>query len=250
MAHHAHVAVCLHCTTAFRIAPYRAATAQFCSRTCKGAYQTRETQQTHEARFGMPIRDVLHTLYEIRGLTTRQVAVELGISTRTLFDWAADLGYAFRDRSTAVARQWHNNAERRTKTAQQAARVLAPFHYCGDSNVARRPDIARKISESKTGKPVLAQRGARNANWRGGHSDYRGPDWEQQRKLALARDNHACQHCGATECGLQVHHVVPFRISHDNALTNLLTLCPSCHSRAEAAWERAHPVQQARLRLF
>jgi DEAD/DEAH box helicase domain-containing protein len=75
----------------------------------------------------------------------------------------------------------------------------------------------------------------------------RGPNWEEQRERARARDGHLCQHCGAAERpGRQhhVHHLRPFRSfgwvagQNDdyraaNELTNLVTLCPSCHWRAE-----------------
>lgn len=75
-------------------------------------------------------------------------------------------------------------------------------------------------------------------------NDY-GPNWQQQRQLALARDGHQCRTCGAAEGMLHVHHIRPFRDynyipgANDhyliaNQLDNLVTLCPSCHRRAEA----------------
>ncbi|MCA9973895.1 MAG: DEAD/DEAH box helicase, partial [Anaerolineales bacterium] len=91
-------------------------------------------------------------------------------------------------------------------------------------------------------------------------NDY-GPNWQQQRKLALARDGHRCRTCGAAaelagqEPGgqapggkgavLHVHHIRPFRdygyvrgendhYLQANELDNLVTLCPSCHRQAEA----------------
>jgi DEAD/DEAH box helicase domain-containing protein len=100
-------------------------------------------------------------------------------------------------------------------------------------------------------------------------NDY-GPNWLEQRRLALARDNHRCQTCGAAaekttavktspegiadkalpdftksgRAGLHVHHIRPFReynyvpgqnenYRQANRLENLVTLCPSCHRRAE-----------------
>jgi DEAD/DEAH box helicase domain-containing protein len=75
-------------------------------------------------------------------------------------------------------------------------------------------------------------------------NDY-GPNWQQQRQLALARDGHRCRTCGA-EGLLHVHHIRPFReyasYLEANQLDNLATLCPSCHRRAEAG-------QQARSAL-
>ena len=75
-------------------------------------------------------------------------------------------------------------------------------------------------------------------------NDY-GPNWQQQRQLALARDGHQCRTCGAAEGMLHVHHIRPFRdysyipgendhYLRANQVDNLVTLCPSCHQRAEA----------------
>jgi DEAD/DEAH box helicase domain-containing protein len=108
-------------------------------------------------------------------------------------------------------------------------------------------------------------------------NDY-GPNWSQQRQLALARDQYRCRTCGATGNSpaepdaelaeasapvtnslrprsplLHVHHIRPFRdygyqpgqneqYLVANQLDNLITLCPACHRRAEAG-------QQARSAL-
>lgn len=85
-------------------------------------------------------------------------------------------------------------------------------------------------------------RGENNPSWRGGHKYYRGPNWGQQRKLAYERDQGVCQNCGKKTpkggIGFQVHHIKPYRLFRGdylaaNQLTNLITLCPSCHRRAE-----------------
>jgi DEAD/DEAH box helicase domain-containing protein len=77
-------------------------------------------------------------------------------------------------------------------------------------------------------------------------NDY-GPNWSAQRKQALERDGYRCRTCGATadEFLLHIHHVRPFReygyipgqneyYQQANRLENLVTLCASCHRRAEA----------------
>lgn len=84
--------------------------------------------------------------------------------------------------------------------------------------------------------------------WRGGAIYSYGENWTEQRKKARERDNHTCQHCGITrqEHGrnLAVHHIRPFRefgyirgknenYLQANELTNLITLCASCHPKAE-----------------
>lgn len=82
--------------------------------------------------------------------------------------------------------------------------------------------------------------GAKNPNWQNGQRVYkRGPRWHSIRRRILARDG-ACARCGATD-GLHVHHIVPFRMFTDaeiaNADTNLISLCPPCHRREDAAYK-------------
>jgi DEAD/DEAH box helicase domain-containing protein len=76
-----------------------------------------------------------------------------------------------------------------------------------------------------------------------------GPSWPSARQAARARDGYVCRQCGAPqreEREHDVHHIRPFREfgfipgeNHNdrlaNDLENLITLCPSCHHRAEAA---------------
>lgn len=82
-----------------------------------------------------------------------------------------------------------------------------------------------------------------------------GPNWQQQRDAARARDGYRCAICGAPEPpGRQhhVHHRIPFRkfgyrpgendaYLRANALENLITVCPSCHAQIETA----EPVNRA-----
>jgi DEAD/DEAH box helicase domain-containing protein len=66
-----------------------------------------------------------------------------------------------------------------------------------------------------------------------------GPNWRLQKDRARERDGFRCQVCGAEENGVahNVHHKIPFRsfssYEQANQLPNLITLCPSCHHRAE-----------------
>jgi DEAD/DEAH box helicase domain-containing protein len=79
-------------------------------------------------------------------------------------------------------------------------------------------------------------------------NDY-GPSWDKTRDAVRARDGYRCRSCGAPERGGRqhdVHHIRPFRefgyvrgVNNNdqfaNALDNLITLCPACHHRTEAA---------------
>jgi DEAD/DEAH box helicase domain-containing protein len=83
--------------------------------------------------------------------------------------------------------------------------------------------------------------------WRDAPNDY-GPNWQEQRKKARARDGYRCQECGIPEpAGSQhdVHHLKPFRTfgyipgfnenyQIANRLSNLVLLCRRCHQRLES----------------
>jgi DEAD/DEAH box helicase domain-containing protein len=90
------------------------------------------------------------------------------------------------------------------------------------------------LSESTVG--ALRQAGY----WSNDANEY-GPDWEAQKQRARHRDGYRCQLCGEPESGRahHVHHKIPFRAFSTaveaNKLTNLITLCPRCHRRAELA---------------
>ena len=76
--------------------------------------------------------------------------------------------------------------------------------------------------------------------WRGDPNAY-GPNWQEARRGARERDGYRCQVCRAPEEGVEhhVHHKAPFRqfpsYHKANRLENLVTLCPTCHSRVETA---------------
>lgn len=64
---------------------------------------------------------------------------------------------------------------------------------------------------------------------------YRGNNWDQIRKTVYKRDNYYCQICGR-HCGkriIQAHHIIPYKVSKDNSLGNLTTLCVYCHGVVE-----------------
>ena len=74
--------------------------------------------------------------------------------------------------------------------------------------------------------------------WTNDPNDY-GPDWNRIRLAVRTRDGFRCQACGAAESGREhdVHHKIPFKafssVVEANQLDNLITLCSSCHRKAE-----------------
>jgi 5-methylcytosine-specific restriction endonuclease McrA len=80
-------------------------------------------------------------------------------------------------------------------------------------------------------------RGENNPKWNGGWVDYYGCNWEFQRKQRLKIDDYECWLCGKRQPRLNVHHQIPFTKCDDyieaNDLSNLVTLCDTCHCIAE-----------------
>lgn len=89
---------------------------------------------------------------------------------------------------------------------------------------------------------IAHQQGQNHHSWLGGKQDYRGPNWNSQRKVAYKRDGGICQICHFEpkpgERRNSVHHIKPYREFNGdhlaaNDLSNLITLCSTCHPRAE-----------------
>ena len=87
---------------------------------------------------------------------------------------------------------------------------------------------------------INAPCGPDHPHWSGGYREYYGPSWYPARRLARERDV-VCVRCGKApgNKALDVHHIVPFRLfgverhAEANTLTNLISLCPVCHTREE-----------------
>jgi len=90
-----------------------------------------------------------------------------------------------------------------------------------------------------------------NPRWNGGHSGYRGQDWQSIRKIVLKRDNYICQGCGMSngKCieqfggSLQIHHIISYAETKANYINNLISLCNSCHSKVEFGVIPCPPVR-------
>lgn len=67
------------------------------------------------------------------------------------------------------------------------------------------------------------------------HDRCHNPEWRRIRRLVRERDGNACSECGSRH-RVSAHHVIPWRVSHDDSLSNLVTLCGSCHAKADAEY--------------
>lgn len=97
-------------------------------------------------------------------------------------------------------------------------------------------------NECRAEAKAVSMQGDGNPNYRGGTILCRGSNWGRQRRKTLKRDNYRCQICGRKlkkrdRWVLDVHHIIPFREFDNyldaNQLSNLITLCKSCHSKVE-----------------
>jgi hypothetical protein len=104
-----------------------------------------------------------------------------------------------------------------------------------NSNPMHKEETVNKRRETLIANGTFA--GEKSNNWRGGRPKYRGADWGKQRKLALERDGQACQVCGLKQSDakkeLTVHHIKPYHEGGTNELSNLITVCMSCHFSLE-----------------
>lgn len=76
-----------------------------------------------------------------------------------------------------------------------------------------------------------------------GHKIYR---WQYQksnrldeniRKAVILRDDCKCMECGKSNCVLEVHHIVARRMNGSDTISNLITLCSSCHDKTKGKEE-------------
>ena len=125
----------------------------------------------------------------------------------------------------------------------------------------RKLSLAHKnkhLSEETKRKMSLAHKGSKCNWWKGGITPKTNKriatfEWKEQRKKCYKRDKYICQICGIKYCdkngrGLQAHHMIPYRISHDDSLENLITLCKSCHMKEE--WKYYKSLKSEQMELF
>ena len=83
--------------------------------------------------------------------------------------------------------------------------------------------------------------GENNPKWNGGSSgeykkDKTDKRWKEKRRAVYKRDNYTCQACGDRSGKLHAHHIIPWRLSYDDSMQNLVSLCHPCHNKVEATW--------------
>jgi transposase len=196
----------------------------------------------------------LKQLYEVEGLTTRQIAERLGIGFRTVLRRLHQFGIEVRqpgpERHAMLQDKDWLATQYATKSTVQIAReigatprvVLSWLEAHGIESKPRNQhkgktfsaQARQRMSEAKRGR----LQGEENPNWRGGlvnpntrlRASYLSKEWSKQ---VRERDSGKCVECGATG-RLHAHHVKPWK--HHPELrfdvSNGVTLCPPCHQKA------------------
>lgn len=130
-------------------------------------------------------------------------------------------------------------------------KIEATCEMCGS-------DFRRNRSALAKGSATLCSRechrmwlsksftGEGHPNWKGGGNEAYGQGWAAARRRALDRDDYTCVVCGTTKDEIgrnpDVHHIVHVRTFIEtpgaekidaHAPRNLVTLCVTCHRRAD-----------------
>ena len=75
-------------------------------------------------------------------------------------------------------------------------------------------------------------RGEKSPNWKGGSTSSRG-NFEQVKREHFSGAQF-CAICGTTK-NIHIHHIIPYRLTQDNSVDNLIPLCASHHKKVENA---------------
>jgi len=195
--------ICEVCGLPFRVKPYRADSARFCSFACGGTWRLKTHPMPNAHKAGNRFRAGLRPANAFMSEHVRGSANARWVDGETFT--CEHCGKPF------VVKPW-------------VVRQNGVPRFCG------------RVCFSASG----AFRGELSRTWVGGPKTYRGRGWRAARLLAVKRDGGRCADCGELGgASIPVHHVRPFRefssAAEANAPDNLICLCQRCHMRAEYA---------------
>lgn len=181
--------------------------------------------------------DWLREQYHDEARSSSDIADDIGCDSVTVREWMERHGIERRPpggRNGPHHHSWNDN-------------LNSVCEICGGNFRKRKvADVGRFCSKKCYGVAKSQKiRGEAHPNWNGGYKDYYGPNWPEQQEKARARDNYTCQRCGMGSsthhekygCELHIHHIINKNNFEDyekmNLLSNLITLCSSCHKLLE-----------------
>ena len=101
-----------------------------------------------------------------------------------------------------------------------------------------------RIMNDKWKKKIgLAHKGSKSHFWKGGISSQTNKristfEWNKIRRKVYQRDDYICQDCGSKNIKLYAHHILPYFVSQDDSLKNLVTLCNKCHPKKDWRYKK------------
>ena len=209
--------ICKVCGRTFFVRPSHAKNGQgrFCSLRCRGIGTSGSNSPTWK---GGPVKCTCEVCGDI--FYRNQDSIERG-GGRFCSDECRIIGM-----SGSNAPNWNGGPAKRI------------CEVCGDVFYTRKSQVKKGGGRFCSNKcRGIGMTGSNNYRWKGGYKPYYGPHWPHYRALARNRDQFTCQRCGTPELKLDreldVHHIIPFYTSYNNDLSNLISLCPSCHHYCE-----------------
>ncbi|WP_257265398.1 HNH endonuclease [Endozoicomonas sp. ONNA2] len=128
---------------------------------------------------------------------------------------------------------------------------------CRVKSCSHRTTLDHGYCEQHSDRQRIYQTGRLNGwrNWRQGNSSHRGygHHWVKLRSQVMRRDGWLCQMCrqaGRFTKATCVDHIRPKSQGGDDALSNLQSLCDTCHRLKTQAESNARPCCGARPALF
>jgi len=199
-----------------------------------------------EHTHGVGIERVLYHLHHDALLSVNQMSDMLGVARTTLDRWFADVDVHKRGQSEAERVKAEKISEEERRLQTEAARQACEWGI--GEWVKNNPEEHAEIAKENAHKGAPAREengmagltGQDHPTWRGGKSIYDavkkqlpGDPWRQKKVKAKEHDDNTCQMCGASECKLDSHHIIPIMAGGTNGFWNLITLCESCHTTVE-----------------
>lgn len=183
----------------------------------------------------------LTILYIDKKMSAREIANQHKINTRTVTRWLAYYNIprrSHREYKTFLGRNHTEATKQRISNVKKGRPSNSSTKIRPGVHLSRKTEFRKGIqprTKFKPSDPRLMREN--NPRWKGGYTPYYGPNWREQRRKALQHDVHICQRCRATENGREhdVHHIIRFynfglaRYKEANDLSNLITLCRTCH---------------------
>jgi uncharacterized protein YjhX (UPF0386 family) len=212
---------------------------------------------------------VLRRLYEAEQKSLADIGRIYGVHRNQVRRWLIRAQIPTRDISTGTKLAWKGQTDKQRAASALNAAVARSFltedsyRKISESNKGRdAPNRGKSWTSEERAthaayratleyreKMAAAQRGELGHNWQGGKTDessLHGWPWRMRRRECYERDGWTCQDCGC-KClntsdskkhpkrKIQAHHIVSRRDGGTDDLSNLITLCMSCHHRRERA---------------